>query len=306
MTSVRNGISCYYFYFLCLWDRDRFFLLSSFENTVYTLHICGLCFFSPNDLIYNLLFCVNDLWFTMRVSKILSLEQYLYHVILNKSVYSGNMLQVFIITDAIVLLIWKVFWICLFPPILQNLNTAAATGISPVSVVETVLSCSTKTINLRDVKHSWYFSHLKVDNFKLFHSSCIQQAAPSLRMRLDGGLHTPFSETHDDQRLQVWVISQHPLLILAAKVFCSHTATIACSYRHVPGPSWNAEPTFLNRGSMGIWHCCVTELLAWVFICSPSVSSFPWVLPGQCSSCRQRCIWMKCRAAGSLHLHSWF
>lgn len=140
---------------------------------IHLVYVVFVLFFSPNDLIYNLLFCVNDLWFTMCISKILSQEQHLYHVILNKSVYSGNMLQVFIITEAIVLLIWKVFWTCLFPPMLWNLNRAVATGISPVSIVERVHSYSTKRINLRDVKHSWYFRHLKMDNFKLLHTSRI-------------------------------------------------------------------------------------------------------------------------------------
>lgn len=90
---------------------------------------------------------------------------------------------------------------------LQNLNTAAATGISPVSVVERVLSCSTKRVNPRDVKHSWYFRHLKIIA-QFMHTTTVTVdictlAAPSLRMRLDGGLHMLFSETHDDQRLQV-------------------------------------------------------------------------------------------------------
>lgn len=131
-------------------------------------------------------------------------------------------------------------------------------------------------------------------------------AAPSLRMWLGGGWHMPFSETHDDQRLQGWVTSQHPLLILAVKMFCSHLATIACSYYYVPAPSWNTDFIFLKRGIMGIWQCCVTELFAWALLCCPSISSSPWLLPGQCLHCRQRCILMECRAAGSLHSHSWF
>lgn len=76
---------------------------------IHLIYVGFILFFPPNDLIYNLLYCVNDLWFTMYVSKILSLEQYIFIVILNKSVYSVNMLQVFIITEAIVLCIWKVF-----------------------------------------------------------------------------------------------------------------------------------------------------------------------------------------------------
>lgn len=103
--------------------------------------------------------------------RILSLEQYLYHVISVKPLHPRNRLQASIITEAIVLLIWKVFWIHIFPPMLGNVNRAAATGISPVSAVETILSYSTKGIKLRDVNHSWYFRHLKMGYFKLLHNS---------------------------------------------------------------------------------------------------------------------------------------
>lgn len=164
--------------FACETEPKRFFLLSSFENVVHTPHIGGLCFvflvffFSSSDLIYSLLFfCLNDLWFTMCISRILSLEQYLYHVIPVKPLHPRNRLQVSIITEAIVLLIWKVFWIHSFPPMLGNVNRAAATGISPVSAVETILSYSTKGIKLRDVNRSWYFRHLKMGYFKLLHNS---------------------------------------------------------------------------------------------------------------------------------------
>ena len=96
-------------------------------------------------------------------------------------------------------------------------------------------------------------------------------AAPSLRMRLgplDDGWHAPTSENtsvsveaRDDQRLQVWVISQRPFQIPAEKMFCSCTATIACPYHYLPVPSWNTDHMFLKSGRMGIWHCCVTELV---------------------------------------------
>lgn len=159
--------------FVCETEAKRFFVLSSFENVVYASHIGGLCFdFFTNDLIYCLLFFhLNDLWLTTCVPRILSLEQHLYHVIPIKPLYPGNRLQVFIIIEAIVLFIWKVFLIPLFPPMLGNVNRAAATGIPPVSAAGTVLSNSTKGIKLRDAEHSWCFRHLKMGYFKLLHSS---------------------------------------------------------------------------------------------------------------------------------------
>lgn len=251
----------------------------------------------------------------MCISKILSQEQHLYHVILNKSVYSGNMLQVFIITEAIVLLIWKVFWTCLFPPMLWNLNRAVATGISPVSIVERVHSYSTKRINLRDVKHSWYFRHLKMGNFKLLHTSCIVHSwhcwhlypccsfpkneagwwltyalvwkpwwpkAPSVSYQPASPFDTGSEDALTQQQLHV---------LTTACQFPARTQTLHLSKEGV----WGSGTEFVSK-----------SFLAWVLICCPSISSFLWVLPGQCLSCRQRCTQMKCRAAGSLHLHSWF
>lgn len=54
---------------------------------------------------------------------------------------------------------------------LENVNRAAATGISPTSAVGTALSNNNEGIKLRGVKHSWYFRHLKMGYFKLLHSS---------------------------------------------------------------------------------------------------------------------------------------
>lgn len=54
---------------------------------------------------------------------------------------------------------------------LGKVNRAAATGISPVSAVGTVLSNCTEGIKLRDVKCFWCFRHLKMGYFKLLHSS---------------------------------------------------------------------------------------------------------------------------------------
>lgn len=65
------------------------------------------------------------------------------------------MFQVFVtLPQAIVLCLWKLFWLLLFPSMLGKVNReadTADTGISTISAVQTVLLNSIKGIKLRDV-----------------------------------------------------------------------------------------------------------------------------------------------------------
>lgn len=285
---------------------------------IHLIYVVFVLVFPLNDLIYNLLFCVNGPWFC--ASKILSLEQYLYHVqTLNNSVYSGNNATSFHYNWSYCVAYLKSILDMFIPPMLQNLNAAAETGILPVSIVERLLPCSKN--KPEGCKTFWVLQIFKcvISNYCIVHAYNMNYGmswtagtvdictltAPSLRMSLGGGWHMPFSETHDDKKLHGWVISQHPLLILAVKMFCSHPATIACSYCCVPVPSWNTDLMFLKRGSMGIWHCCVTEPVG---LSSALLSIYPCISLGVTWTALklQSCILMECRAAGGLHLHSWF
>lgn len=72
-----------------------------------------------------------------------------------KPLYPGNRFQVFVVLpQAIVLCLWKLFWLLLFPSMLGKVNReadTADTGISTISAVQTVLLNSIRGIKLRDV-----------------------------------------------------------------------------------------------------------------------------------------------------------